>query len=55
VNFRNRARSTDVFNAPKDVYDVMDHIKAKPTPPRKQNQVETGMQDKPFYPSAPPK
>jgi len=55
VNFRNRAKSTDVFNHAKDVYDIKDHIKSKPVPERKKNQVELGIHDKPFFPSAPPK
>lgn len=51
VNFKNRAKSTDLFNSHKVVYDVMDHIKAKEAPPRKKNQVEMGIHDVPFRPS----
>ena len=51
VNFKNRAKSTDLFNTDKVVYDVMDHIKAKEPAPRKKNQMELGIHDKPFQPS----
>jgi len=37
VNFKNRAKSTDLFNSNKDVYDIKEDIKARPLPPKKKN------------------
>jgi phosphoglycerol transferase MdoB-like AlkP superfamily enzyme len=51
------AKKTDLFNKHKDVYNhwEQDKMKEKPAATRKKNQVEMGIHDKSFFPSAPPK
>lgn len=55
VAFKNRVTPLPYFNKHKEIYDIKDHIKARPPPPKKQNHVEAGIHDKHFFPSTIPK